>query len=83
VITKRQGSGESTCGFANGNANEPRTAAPGYDCTVDTAHGLWGFCPTTVVAATDCGLAGNCVDAYSCSTGCGLVGVPGITTFTW
>lgn len=73
----------STCGFRDGDANQPRTANPGFDCRVDTQHALWGFCPTTVIVATDCGLAGNCVDSHSCSNGCGITGTPGITTFTW
>lgn len=73
----------STCGFNDGDANQPRTANSGFDCRVDTQHALWGFCPTTVISATDCGLAGNCVDSHSCSNGCGITGTPGITTFTW
>ncbi|KAM0461765.1 hypothetical protein ACHAO4_000950 [Trichoderma viride] len=52
----------STCGFQNGDPNKMRTADPGFDCRVDTMNGLWGFCPVTVIAATDCGLAGSCVD---------------------
>ena len=73
----------STCGFKDGDAGQPRTANSGFDCRVDTMHAIWGFCPTTVIAATDCGLAGNCVDSHDCSTGCGIKGTPGITTFTW
>lgn len=73
----------STCGFKDGDANQPRTANAGYDCRVDTQHALWGFCPTTAISASDCGLAGNCVDPHSCSNGCGITGTPGITTFTW
>ncbi|KAL1843093.1 hypothetical protein VTJ49DRAFT_3040 [Mycothermus thermophilus] len=48
---------------------------------VDTLNGLWGFCPTTVIAAADCGLAGSCVDSFSCSGGCGFTDQP-LTTFT-
>ncbi|RDW62452.1 hypothetical protein BP6252_11885 [Coleophoma cylindrospora] len=72
----------STCGFLNGNVSEPRTADPGFDCRVDTHNTLWGFCPVTVISATDCGLAGSCIDSHSCSGGCGLSGITGITTFT-
>ncbi|KAL6872048.1 hypothetical protein J3F83DRAFT_733624 [Trichoderma novae-zelandiae] len=61
----------STCGYQNGDPNKFRTANLGFDCRVDTMNGLWGFCPVTVVAATDCGLAGSCVDHGSCSSGCG------------
>lgn len=74
----------STCGYENGNPTLIRTANSGYDCRVDTARALWGFCPTTVISASDCGLAGYCVDTGSCSDGCGsLSGVSTITTFTW
>jgi len=73
----------TTCGYNNGDANNPRTAGPGDDCTIDTPLGLWGFCPNTVVAAVDCGLAGFCIDSASCSTGCGpFPSSTGITTFT-
>ncbi|PTB62600.1 hypothetical protein BBK36DRAFT_1172362 [Trichoderma citrinoviride] len=72
----------STCGYQNGDPNKFRTANPGFDCRVDTANGLWGFCPVTVVAATDCGLAGSCVDQGSCSDGCGKTDNPRLTTFT-
>lgn len=80
---RKRADGESTCGFDGGVASLFRTAAPGFDCRFDTAHGLWGFCPTTVISATDCGLAGNCVDSNTCTDGCGMTGVAGITTFTW
>lgn len=80
---RQQSTFVSICGYKNGDPNQPRTANSGFDCRVDTQHALWGFCPTTVIAATDCGLAGNCIDAHSCSGGCGIVGTPGITTFTW
>jgi hypothetical protein len=73
----------TTCGYVTGDPNQPRVANSGFDCRVDTLNALWGFCPTTVIAVTDCGLAGNCVDAQSCSQGCGIVGTIGITTFTW
>jgi hypothetical protein len=83
-LRKRQvTSFESTCGYNTGNPDEPRTANSGFDCRIDTLHALWGFCPTTVISATDCGLAGNCVDSYSCTSGCGIFGTPSITTFTW
>lgn len=73
-----------TCGYSDGDPQKPRTAQPGYDCRVDTANGLWGFCPTTVKIATDCGLAGVCVDSRSCTEGCGrLTDRPDITTFSW
>src|SRR6266536_6288036 len=42
----------STCGFKDGDKNQPRTANSGYDCRVDTKNGLWGFCPTTVISAS-------------------------------
>jgi hypothetical protein len=73
----------STCGYYNGDPTKPRTANEGYDCRIDSTHGLWGFCPTTVIAAVDCGLAAACVDEAACSNGCGVRGQPTMTTFTW
>lgn len=73
----------STCGYLNGDPSRPRTANSGYDCRVDAANQLWGFCPTTVIAASDCGLAGSCIDQYKCSSGCGAAGKTQLTTFTW
>jgi hypothetical protein len=72
-----------TCGYNTGDPNQPRTADAGFDCRVDTKNALWGFCPTTVIAAVDCGLAGNCVDRHACRSGCGISEDPSITTFTW
>lgn len=68
--------------YYNGVSSAERTAEPGYDITVDVQNSLWGFCPTTVDTATDCGLAGSCVDSHSCSDGCFLTG-SGLTTVTW
>lgn len=73
----------STCGYGEGRADHPRTADIGFDCRVDIQKQLWGFCPTTVIAASDCGLAGACVDNHACSTGCGISGVATVTTFHW
>ena len=61
----------TTCGYKDGDPQSARTAQSGYGCRVDTANGLWGFCPTTVISAEDCGLAGVCVDSHSCTEGCG------------
>lgn len=68
--------------FVGGDPAKTRTANGGFDCRVDILNGLWGFCPSTVIAATDCGLAGSCVDSFSCSKGCGFTDMP-LTTFTW
>lgn len=74
----------ATCGYAGGDASKPRTAGAGFNCRVDTSNGIWGFCPTTVVSARDCGLAGYCQDLNTCSDGCGpLPNRADITTFTW
>ncbi len=73
----------STCGYLNGDPNKPRTANLGFDCRVDTIHGLWGFCPTTVISATDCGLAAACQDSAGCSNICRYTNDPTLTTFTW
>ncbi|KAB5546821.1 hypothetical protein GE09DRAFT_1242040 [Coniochaeta sp. 2T2.1] len=73
-----------TCGYRDGDPAQGWPAPSGYDCRVDTAHGLWRFCPTTVIAATDCGLGGYCFDANTCTSGCGsLRNNPVITTWTW
>ena len=73
----------STCGYENGNPTLPRTANLGFDCRSDSQNSLWGFCPTTVINANDCGLAGACYDSNVCSDGCGIFGEPSITTLTW
>lgn len=72
------------CGYVDGDPSRPRTANGGYNCRVDISLGLWGFCPTSVISASDCGLVGVCVDGFACSTGCGQLKTrTGITTFTW
>lgn len=68
--------------YYKGDSSKPRTAEPGYNIQVDLSHGFFGFCPTTVTDATDCGLAGVCIDRYSCSEGCGWSG-DSVTTVTW
>ncbi|KAK1448372.1 hypothetical protein CCUS01_11780 [Colletotrichum cuscutae] len=73
----------SVCGYYNGDPAKARTADPGFGCRLDIDRGLWGFCPTTVISAKDCGLAGNCVDSRNCKSGCGKTGIAGLTTFTW
>ncbi|KAH6695171.1 hypothetical protein F5X68DRAFT_29020 [Plectosphaerella plurivora] len=72
----------STCGYFKGDPNRPRTADSGYNCRIDVRNGLWGFCPTSVVAASDCGLAGSCYDTARCSTGCGMTERTDLTTFS-
>ncbi|KAG8410115.1 hypothetical protein J3458_019183 [Metarhizium acridum] len=72
----------STCGYQDGDPKRSRTAESGFNCRVDTVNGLWGFCPTTVIAATDCGLQGFCIDSHSCSAGCGNGDNIRLTTFT-
>ncbi|EFX06076.1 hypothetical protein CMQ_4145 [Grosmannia clavigera kw1407] len=72
----------STCGYLNGNIDSPRTAQPGFDCRIDTAHGIWGFCPTTVISATDCGLAAACKDSGTCTSICRFNTNTALTTFT-
>ncbi|KAF5877613.1 uncharacterized protein Bfra_001980 [Botrytis fragariae] len=63
----------STCGFLNGNANQPLVANSGSECTFDSTATLWGLCRTGLTL-TDCGFGGYCIDAGPCSTGCGLTG---------
>ncbi|TQW02482.1 hypothetical protein IF2G_10082 [Cordyceps javanica] len=71
----------TTCGYLDGNPTRFRTANSGYNCRFDTANSLWGYCPTTVIRAVDCGLAGACIDRHDCTKGCGnLQGK--LTTFT-
>ncbi|RGP71110.1 hypothetical protein FLONG3_7238 [Fusarium longipes] len=72
----------STCGYLNGDPDKERTADAGFNCRVDTRNGLWGFCPTTVLTASDCGLAAACIDRDTCKQGCGKTGVTDLTTFT-
>ncbi|KAK4665482.1 hypothetical protein QC763_402165 [Podospora pseudopauciseta] len=67
--------------FSTSNPSSIRTANTGFDCRVDLIHDLWGFCPTSVISATDCGLAGSCVDKHGCSVGCGSTNAA-LTTFT-
>jgi len=73
----------STCGWIDGDANKPRTASPGFNCSTDTLNGVWGFCPTSGSAAASCGLAGNCVDSHACTSGCGPLGDSSVNTITW
>ncbi len=73
----------STCGYINGDPSRSRTAEPGFNCRIDTQNGLWGFCPTSVISASDCGLAAACQDSFRCSTGCGNTRNTALTTFTW
>ncbi|KAK4443162.1 hypothetical protein QBC34DRAFT_499179 [Podospora aff. communis PSN243] len=75
----------STCGYVDGDISKPRIAPKGFNCRVDTLNGIWGFCPTSVIAATDCGLGGFCFDGGPCSTGCGRASLknnPKIRTWT-
>ncbi|KAI1654918.1 hypothetical protein F4813DRAFT_368877 [Daldinia decipiens] len=67
----------STCGYQDGDPSKPRTAEPDYDCRIDTAAQLWGFCPTAIRNLSDCGLAGACVDGEGTF---GFVGVKSIGT---
>ncbi|KAH8899760.1 hypothetical protein GQ53DRAFT_201178 [Thozetella sp. PMI_491] len=83
VLENRATTALSTCGYLNGDPTKPRTAESGFVCRIDTAHGIYGFCPTTVIVATDCGLGGACLDQHACSKGCGITSSPGITTWTW
>lgn len=76
----------STCGFLNGDPSQPWVAPKGFNCRVDTLHGIWGFCPTTVISATDCGLGAFCFDAGPCSSGCGRANLrnnPQVRTWRW
>lgn len=71
----------TTCGFLNGNANQPLVANSGSQCTYDTTNTLWGICRTGI-SLTDCGFGGYCVDSATCSTGCGSTGTD-VNTFSW
>lgn len=79
ILEKRQvTTSAETCGYANGNAMFPRSAAPGYFCGKDIQNSLWGFCSDAVTA--DCELYGYCFDKGACSAGCG---VSGLISTTW
>jgi hypothetical protein len=69
--------------YLNGDITRSRTANQGFDCRVDVSNNLWGFCATSVVAATSCGLVGSCVDNHACSSGCGFTNSAGVSTLTW
>jgi hypothetical protein len=76
----------STCGYLSGDPALSWVAGQGFNCRINTAHGVWGFCPTSVIAASDCGLGGFCFDAGPCSVGCGRASLkdnPKVTTWTW
>jgi hypothetical protein len=83
IVGKRIATELTTCGYLDGDPKVVRTANSGYNCRVDTLHALWGFCPTSVIAATDCGLAAACIDSYACSDGCGKTTDLKATTWTW
>lgn len=72
----------STCGYLTGDPAKPRTADPGFNCRVDAANGVWGFCATTVYSAEDCFFPAVCVDRERCKDGCGVKGNK-LRTFTW
>ena len=74
---------KSTCGYLTGDPNKPRVADFGFACRVDTKNALWGFCPQTVIQASDCGLAGACVDLHRCDSVCGIADATDITTVSW
>ncbi|CCD46761.1 hypothetical protein BofuT4_P114670.1 [Botrytis cinerea T4] len=74
ILEKRQvTTSAETCGYANGNAMFPRSAAPGYFCGKEIQNSLWGFCSDAVTA--DCELYGYCFDKGACSAGCGVSGL--------
>jgi hypothetical protein len=73
----------STCGFKDGDVNQPRTANSGFNCHVNLDYGLWAFCTTTVRVASQCRMIGQCFDNFSCLKGCGSAGTPGVETTTW
>lgn len=83
-LKRRQNAAKaSTCGFGDGRSDQARTANPGFDCRFDTKNAIWGFCPTTVLVVSDCGLSGACIDSHGCSDGCGISADPSIATVTW
>jgi len=84
ILSIATASRATTCGYKDGDPQGARTAQSGYRCRVNTANGLWGFFPKTVISTQDCGLAGMCVDSHSCTKGCGrLSDRSDITTFSW
>lgn len=62
----------SICGYSSGDPARPLTAPAGYNCRIDTARSVWGFCPTTVGAdVSKCGIPVYCIDDLACEKGCG------------
>jgi len=75
-----------TCGYENGDPFTPYLALNGYGCQADTVRGIWGICPTGVIATATCDMVGYCVDTGRCSSGCGRVSTqydPKLTRLTW
>lgn len=84
LLYKRQAPPPQTiCGYLTGDSRKIRSAAPGFGCRVDTRNGIWGFCPTTVIVASDCGLFGVCYDNNLCQDGCGKTDISGLTSTSW
>ncbi|RSL69691.1 hypothetical protein CEP54_002214 [Fusarium duplospermum] len=60
----------STCGYANGDPDEPRTAEPGHKCMLNPKNKLFAFCDVNA-DLEHCGMVGRCFDQHGCKKGCG------------
>ncbi|RSL38675.1 hypothetical protein CEP53_014672 [Fusarium sp. AF-6] len=62
----------STCGYANGDPDEPRTAEPGHKCMLNPKNKLFAFCDVNA-DLEHCGMVGRCFDQHDCKKGCGKI----------
>ncbi|KAJ4314165.1 hypothetical protein N0V84_009049 [Fusarium piperis] len=60
----------STCGYANGDPDEPRTAEPGHKCMLNPKNKLFAYCDANA-DLEHCTMAGRCIDQHDCKKGCG------------
>ncbi|KAJ4181294.1 hypothetical protein NW755_011079 [Fusarium falciforme] len=62
----------STCGYANGDPDEPRTAEPGHKCLLNPKNKLFAYCDVNA-DLEHCGMVGRCFDQHDCKKGCGKI----------
>ncbi|KAJ4174404.1 hypothetical protein NW754_004822 [Fusarium falciforme] len=53
----------STCGYANGDPDEPRTAEPGHKCLLNPKNKLFAYCDVNA-DLEHCGMVGRCFDQH-------------------
>ncbi|EEU36479.1 uncharacterized protein NECHADRAFT_81267 [Fusarium vanettenii 77-13-4] len=60
----------STCGYAKGDPDKPRTAEPGHKCLLNPKNKLFAYCDVNA-DLEHCGMVGRCFDQHDCKKGCG------------